>query len=177
MEFTKDQLDRLGFYEKSQSIKRQELIYQAFRILRNGANTKSDFFGMLAATNLLNAIVKLPDSKGKLSYAFKRYLADVLKDAIIHKKLYLFDSIHYSNDCFYIRCYSLHFSFHHLMVNKAIIAEMISSGLDSGETWDGIRLQQYAESIFDVAKKIKHIANEEDRLRTIHLFKHSLTVH
>lgn len=48
------------------------------------------------------------------------------------------------------------------------------SDLDSEEAWDGIRLQQYAELIFNTALQLKHIQIEEDMLITIQKIKLSI---
>lgn len=174
MEFSNEQLEKLGFYEDILQKEKELLLQKAFKVIHSKVNTKCDFFSMLAATNLLNALVKQPYFKKRISYSFKRNLANILEDIITNRMTYLFDSIHYDNDCIYVRCYSLHFSFHNLLVNKNVIADLEMSGLDSGEAWDGMRLQQHAELIFDTALQLKHIRREEERLITIQKLKLSI---
>ena len=171
MQFTPRQLEKLGYKESSQNSKMQSLIKSSFKILRNRPTTKSEFFRFLAATNLLNALVKLPENKGILSYGFKNYLARVLADIIMLRRIDLFDSIHYEDNCFYIRCYSLHFSFHNVIKNQEIIDGFITTGLDSNEKWDGLKLQRHAEAIFNLAHEIIRLNSEEKRHKKVAEFK------
>lgn len=174
MQFNPDQLERLGYKEDPVQLKMQTLINSAFNIIHKNPTTKTDFFRFLAATNLLNSLVKLPENKGKLSYRFKIYLSRVLTEAISNKKTHLFDSIHYDDNCFYVRCYSLHFSFHNVITDKLIIEEFIASGLDSEEQWDGLRLQPHAESVFLLASEIAKLKSDEEKHRKVEEFKKML---
>ena len=174
MEFSTEQLVKLGVYEELQSRQNDYSASKAYEILRGKINSKADLFCMLSATNLLNALIKRPDCKKRFSYSFKRFLAKSLEDIITNRKGNLYDSIHYDKGCIYVRCYSLQFSFHNLMVNKNCINDLKMSGLDSGEPWDGLRLQPYAEEIFNTSVKIKQIKQEEGILIEVQRLKEHL---
>lgn len=174
MEFSKEQLIKLGFYEELNCCQNSLLVSKAYEILRGNIYTKTDMFSMLSATNLLNALIKRPNYNKRLSYSFKQFLAKSLEDVIAARKCNLFDSIHYSEGCIYVRCYSLQFSFHNLIVNKSCIADLQISGLDSGEPWEGLRLQPYAEAIFNTSVRLKQIKQENDRLIEVQKLKQYL---
>lgn len=110
-----------------------------------GIYAKTDIFVYLCALNLLNAAIKTPEFKGKLSYSIikpnaGRLIRDIdnLKDASI---TYYYDQ---EEGCLYIKVEDVIFSFHQVPPTPEILKASFSKPIQ----WSGVRLQKIAQPLF-----------------------------
>ena len=117
-------------------------------------HSKQDLFLKLSSLNYLNALVKREEYKNQISYG-------TIKPAVIWLVKYLVNNgltglceeiaVNHEEDCLYIRCYGLQFSFHH--VNSKMLAEEWPQLLNADITWDGVRLNQSQNSYMSWLKR------------------------
>ena len=115
---------------------------------------KQELFLRLCALNYLNALVKEKEYKGILGYWMIKPKAlqlaiDMMKNGLsgLYEEIYVKEK----EDCLYIRCYGLQFSFHH--VNVKVLVNNYPQLSNDNAKWDGVRLQPIAEPLYDLAKE------------------------
>ena len=130
-------------------------VEEAMRQLLRSIKTKNDTFLVLSSLNLLNFAVKQKEFKGEFGYGLiKPAVAKIVKICFENIDKHLVDEIYYNvkEQCVYIRCYGIQFSFHNVGA-KLIGEEFITSSLNKRVGWDGIRLQPIALELFSLAKE------------------------
>lgn len=116
--------------------------------------TKQELFLRLCSLNYLNALVKKKDFKGVLGYGMiKPEALQLAINLMKNNQSSLCEEIYVKEkeDCLYIRCYGLQFSFHH--VNVKVLVNNYPQLSNDNAKWDGVRLQPIAEPLYDLAKE------------------------
>lgn len=135
-------------------------------------HTKPELFLRLCSLNYLNALVKKKEYKSVLGYGMIKPKA--LQLAIDLKKngqSGLCDEIYVKEqeDCLYIRCYGIQFSFHH--INVKVLADNYPELCNADAKWDGVKLQSVAGELYSLANETIKENNDEvtvkDRINTI----------
>lgn len=127
-------------------------------------STKQELLMRLCALNLLNALVKKEEYKGKLNYGMiKPKVFYLIKNLASKDMLGLCDEIYIkpSENCAYIRCYGLQFGFHNI---NAKALEEYSQLTNEDGVWDGVRLQPIAEKVYGLAKEAVELGLDEKAL-------------
>ena len=134
--------------------------------------TKQDLFLRLCSLNYLNAMVKEKEYKGVLSYwMIKPKALQLVIDLMKNGQSGLCDEIYVKEkeDCLYIRCHGLQFSFHH--INVKVLADNFPELCNADAKWDGVKLQPVARALYSLANDtIKLNYNEvivKNRINTI----------
>lgn len=133
---------------------------------------KQELFLRLCALNYLNALVKEKEYKGILGYWMIKPKAlqlaiDMMKNGLsgLYEEIYVKEK----EDCLYIRCYGLQFSFHH--VNVKVLADNYPELCNADVKWDGVKLQSVAGELYSLANEmIKDNYDEvtvKDKINTI----------
>lgn len=131
----------------------------------NPVKTKQELFLRLCALNYLNAMVKQEEHKKVLNYsAIKPKVFYLIKNLAKNNQLGLCDGIFIklSENCAYIKCYGLQFSFHNINA-KALEEEYPFLVKEEGE-WDGIRLQPIAGALYVLAIEVAERDVEESEI-------------
>jgi len=118
-------------------------------------HTKQELFLKLCSLNYLNALVKQAEYKEMISYGrIKSAVIRMVTDLAQNKKTGLCDeiSVKLDNDCVYIRCYGVQFSFHH--INSKILTAEWPELNNPTIQWDGVRLQPIAKELYELAKEV-----------------------
>lgn len=134
----------------------RELIDEAKQYIQREVQNKKDVFVKLCSLNLLNAAIKDKEYKKELSYGYiKPCVSRLVNFLVSHSENRYVDELYYDapDQCIYIRCYGIQFSFHNITVTKEI-ATFADSELNVPVKWDGIRLQPISEDLFFLAKDI-----------------------
>ena len=116
--------------------------------------TKQELFLRLCSLNYLNALVKKKNFKGVLGYGMiKPEALQLAINLMKNDQSSLCEEIYVKEkeDCLYIRCYGLQFSFHH--VNVKVLVNNYPQLSNDNAKWDGVRLQPIAEPLYDLAKE------------------------
>lgn len=130
-------------------------VYKAACSLSNACSDSSDVFHLLSCINLLNAAIKTPEWKDKLSYAdIKSRAADLFTQCIRDAEEFPDVHCYYSRDerCAYMKVYGVLFSFHNIRTNDDIDA-YCSSSRNQRLRWEGIRLQMMAPKVVELAEE------------------------
>lgn len=134
--------------------------------------TKQELFLRLCALNNLNALVKNKENKGVLGYWMIKPKALQLVIELIRKgQSDLCEEIYVKEDedCLYIRCYGLQFSFHH--INVKVLVKNYPQLCNTNAIWDGVKLQSVAGALHSLANEaMKEDYDEEiikGRIKTI----------
>ena len=134
--------------------------------------TKQELFLRLCALNNLNALVKKKENKGILGYGMIKPKALQLAIDLEEKgKSGLCEEIYVKEveDCLYIRCYGLQFSFHH--INVKVLVKNYPQLCNANAIWDGVKLQPVGEALYSLANEaMKEDYDEEiikGRIKTI----------
>lgn len=111
---------------------------------------EDEIFLMLCALNLLNAAIKTESFKDHLSYDLIKTNAVKLVaviDIIKNKDV----SYYYNKDenCLYLKCGDVVFSFHHVPLTNEILKASFASPI----SWPGIRLQKIAQPLMEFTIK------------------------
>ncbi|SEA55609.1 hypothetical protein SAMN05216462_1779 [Xylanibacter ruminicola] len=117
--------------------------------------TKQGLFLRLCALNYLNALVKKKEYKDVLTYGMiKPKVMYLAMDIAKNNKQDLCEGICYkqNEDCLFVKCYGLQFSFHH--VNVKALDEECSQLCDEDAQWEGVRLQPVAEQLYELANEV-----------------------
>lgn len=150
----------------------KELIEEAKQYIQRPILDKRDAFLKLCSLNLLNAAIKQKEFKNSLSYGYiKPCVSRFVEYVITHTEDSYVNEMYYNSDqnCMYIRCYGVQFSFHNIIITETISA-FVDSKSNIPVQWDGVRLQPIAQDLFLLAKDV-HIGNiEESQINVI--FKH-----
>lgn len=134
--------------------------------------TKQELFLRLCSLNYLNALVKKKEYKSVLGYGMIKPEAlqlaiNLMKDgqSSLCEEIYVKEE----EDCLYIRCYGLQFSFHH--VNVKVLENNYPQLCNDNARWDGVKLQSVAGALYSLANEtIKENHDEEVikvRIKTI----------
>ena len=118
-------------------------------------NSKHELFLRLCALNLLNAMAKQKEYKGKVNYGkVKASVYYLAKNLAKDQKLKLCDEMYIKpdEDCLYIRSFGLQFGFHHINANQ--LAEDYPHLVNKEGKWDGVKLQPIAEQLYDLASEV-----------------------
>lgn len=134
--------------------------------------TKQELFLRLCSLNYLNALVKKKDFKGVLGYGMiKPEALQLAINLMKNNQSSLCEEIYVKEkeDCLYIRCYGLQFSFHH--VNVKVLVNNYPQLSNDNAKWDGVKLQSVAEALYSMASETI-IENQEEetikvRIKTI----------
>ncbi|MFR9597349.1 MAG: hypothetical protein SNH79_07220 [Rikenellaceae bacterium] len=135
-----------------------ELINEAKRTTFRTIRSKEDAFIVLSALNLLNAAVKNKENKEYQEIAHYGFIKpSVVKfflQCIDKNNVKYIDEASYNakEQCLYIRCLGIQFSFHNIDVIS--IDNFINSLCNKQVSWDGIRLQPIAVELYELAKSI-----------------------
>ena len=133
---------------------KQDILTEALQYATIEVDSKADLFLRLCSLNYLNALVKLPDFKQKLDYGLiKPKALQLAIDLQKFGKKALCEeiSVREDEDCLYIRCMGLQFSFHH--VNAKLLIEAFPELSNPEAKWDGIRLQPVATQLYELGKE------------------------
>lgn len=144
-------------------------VYRAACSLSKYCLNNSDVFSMLSCINLLNAAIKTPQWKEKLSYGdIKLRAADLFAQCISDPKTFNQVQCYYdvAGHCAYMKIYGVIFSFHNLRLDDSIMS-FCSSSRNKKISWNGLRLQK-------IASKVMEIADEESSLAQIPDYKLTL---
>lgn len=125
--------------------------------------TKQELFLRLCSLNYLNALVKKKEYKNVLGYG-------MIKPKVMHfamnlkknDKVALCEDICFKTDedCLFVKCYGLQFSFHH--VGMSILEEECPELRNDEVKWEGLKLQPIAESLYVLAKEAYELGLEEN---------------
>lgn len=129
-------------------------------------STKQELLLRLCALNLLNALVKQEEYKGKLNYGMiKPKVFYLIKNLASRDQLGLSDEIYIkpSENCAYIRCYCLQFGFHN--INAKALEEEFPYLTNEGGQWDGVRLQPIADTLYNWAKEVETQNQDEQTIK------------
>lgn len=133
---------------------------------RKDIHTKQDLFKKLCSLNYLNALVKKKEYKDRVGYgAIKSTVIWTVKTLMKNGLEGLCEelSIDPDEDCLFVRCYGLQFSFHH--INSKMLTEEWPQLCDKEAKWDGVRLQPIAEDLYELAKDAVEQGMGEDDVR------------
>lgn len=128
-----------------------EAITQIIRTVR----TKNDAFLVLCSLNLLNAAVKREEYKELLGYGLiKPAVAKFIQLCTANEVHDFVEELNYNTkeQCAYIRCYGILFSFHNIGT-KHLSESFIKSCAIENIVWDGVRLQPIALDLYNLAKE------------------------
>ena len=128
-----------------------ELLSQANMLVE----TKQGLFLRLCSLNYLNALVKEKEYKGVLGYwMIKPKALQLAIDLMRNGQSSLCDEIYVKEheDCLYIRCYSLQFSFHH--INVKVLVNNYPELCNADTKWDGVKLQSVAGELYNLANEM-----------------------
>lgn len=135
-------------------------------------HTKLELFLRLCALNNLNALVKKKGNKGVLNYGMiKPKALQLAIDLMKNGQSGLCEEIYVKEeeDCLYIRCYGLQFSFHH--INVKILVNNYPQLCNANAIWDGVKLQPIGETLYSLANEaVKENYDEvtvKNRINTI----------
>lgn len=116
--------------------------------------TKQELFMRLCSLNYLNALVKKKEFKSVLGYGMiKPNVMHLAMNLVKNGKIELCEDISFKpdEDCLFVRCYGLQFSYHHVGVR--VLEEECPELQNDEVQWDGVRLQPIAEPLYDLAKE------------------------
>ena len=150
----------------------KELIEEAKQYIQRPIQDKRDAFLKLCSLNLLNAAIKQKKFKNSLSYGYiKPCVSRFVEYVITHTENSYVDEMYYNSDqnCMYIRCYGVQFSFHNIIITE-IISAFVDSKSNIPVQWDGVRLQPIAQDLVLLAKDL-HSGNIEE-IQINELFNH-----
>lgn len=135
-------------------------------------HTKLELFLRLCALNNLNALVKKKGNKGVLNYGMiKPKALQLAIDLMKNGQSGLCEEIYVKEeeDCLYIRCYGLQFSFHH--INVKVLVNNYPQLCNANAIWDGVKLQPVGETLYSLANEaVKENYDEvtvKNRINTI----------
>ena len=135
-------------------------------------HTKQELFLRLCALNNLNALVKKKENKDDLSYGMiKPKALQLAIDLMKNGQSGLCEEIYVKEkeDCLYIRCYGLQFSFHH--INVKVLVNNYPQLCNANAIWDGVKLQPVGETLYSLANEaVKENYDEvtvKNRINTI----------
>lgn len=137
----------------------EEVLYQA----KMPVQTKLELFLRLCSLNYLNALVKKKEYKGVLGYG-------MIKPKVMHLAMNLAKNdiiglcedicFKTDEDCLFVKCYGLQFSFHH--VGVSILEEECPELRNDEAEWEGLKLQPIAEPLYELANEMVEKGFEED---------------
>lgn len=128
--------------------------------------TKQELFLRLCSLNYLNALVKKKDFKGVLGYGMiKPEALQLAINLMKNDQSSLCEEIYVKEkeDCLYIRCYGLQFSFHH--VNVKVLVNNYPQLSNDNAKWDGVKLQSVAEALYSMASETIIENHEEETIK------------
>lgn len=128
-------------------------IKEAIQKTKTRINSKKDSFLVLSSLNLLNAAIKLKEHKDLIGYSFiKPTVSRLIEYYVQNRKQNFVDEIYYdiTNNCAYLRCFGIQFSFHNINYIDQNIVNLISK---RKVEWDAIRLQPIALDLYNLAKE------------------------
>ncbi len=143
-----------------------DLINEIQANARKDVHTKQELFLKLCSLNYLNALVKLEEYKKHISYGtIKPTVIWLVKYLVNNNLTGLCDDIavNLEDDCLFIRCYGLQFSFHH--INSKMLTEEWPQLLNADIMWDGVRLQPVAKQLYELAKEADSQESAEEMVR------------
>ena len=120
-------------------------------------------FLIVAALNLLNAVVKNDNLKSSLYYSYIKSNVSKVADYYISNKARFEDSsVYYDSNrkCFYFNIFEVVFSFHDIKETKQIINVAATS---EPIIWPGIRLQQIAQKVFEYGVLLNSEQGKNDK--------------
>lgn len=134
--------------------------------------TKQELFLRLCSLNYLNALVKKKEFKDVLGYGMIKPEAlqlaiNLMKNGLssLCEEIYVKED----EDCLYIRCYGLQFSYHH--INVKVLVNNYPQLCNDNARWDGLKLQSVAGALYSLANEtVKENYDEETikgRIKTI----------
>ena len=128
---------------------------EAIKQIHRTNRTKNDVFVVLCSLNLLNAAVKIDEYKDLVGYGLiKPSVSKLIQTCLANSSENLVDEIFYNaeNQCVYIRCFGIQFSFHNIDT-KRISPSILSSISNETIKWDGVRLQPIALELYFLSKE------------------------
>lgn len=144
---------------EEQEIKYEDA-YNAYLASLITIKDKYDAFYYFASMNLLNAYVKKSYAVGefKKKYKFKNYIVKGLEQIILSNIEDV--NIYLDTEIAYINVLNFQFSFHNIVYSKFLL-KYIKSNRNKKQEWEGIKLQPYAMSIYNLAKNIYYMKNKD----------------
>lgn len=124
-------------------------------------NNIQDMFLFYASLNLLNTYVK-QNKRSKHDYDFKKYVNFGLESVLANggMKDVSFD-IDNKEGTTLVNVAGVQFSFHYVMRSQALeLAMRTKHPMYKPQQWEGLRLQQSADTIFDWASNLEGLSNE-----------------
>lgn len=128
----------------------EEAVKQIIRTVR----TKNDAFLVLCSLNLLNAAVKIDEYKELIGYGLIKPAVSKFIQFCMVSSNDLVDEVYYNakEQCVYIRCFGIQFSFHNIDT-KRISPNIVSSISNETVEWDKVRLQPIALELYILANE------------------------
>lgn len=136
----------------------EEMLSQA----KMPVKTKQELFLRLCSLNYLNALVKKKENRGVLGYwMIKPEALQLAIDLMKNGQSGLCEEIYVKEeeDCLYIRCYGLQFSFHH--INVKVLVNSYPELCNDDAKWDGVKLQSVAEALYSLANETIRLNYDE----------------
>jgi len=134
--------------------------------------TKQELFLRLCSLNYLNALIKKKEYKSILGYGMiKPQVMHLAMNFVKNDMTGLCDDICFKpeEDCLFVKCYGLQFSFHH--VGVSVLEEECPELRNDEAEWEGIKLQPIAEPLYELANEMVEKGLEEgvmqDRIKAI----------
>lgn len=128
--------------------------------------TKQELFLRLCSLNYLNALVKKKEYRGILGYGMIKpealqLVINMMKNgqSSLSEEIYVKEK----EDCLYIRCYGLQFSFHH--INVKVLANNYPLLCNDNAKWDGVKLQSVAGALYSLANEIIKDNYDEETIK------------
>lgn len=140
----------------------EEMLSQA----KMPVKTKQELFLRLCSLNYLNALVKKKENRGLLGYwMIKPEALQLAIDLMKNGQSGLCEEIYVKEkeDCLYIRCYGLQFSFHH--INVKVLANNYPLLCNDNAKWDGVKLQSVAGALYSLANEIIKDNYDEETIK------------
>ena len=123
-------------------------------------------FTIVAALNLLNAVVKKDNLKSSLYYAYiKTNVSKVADYYLSNKENFKGATVYYElpRKCFYFNIFDVVFSFHQIKETNQIVN--VAANLES-IIWPGIRLQRIAQLVFEYGMQINGGEIKRDTIKS-----------
>ena len=140
-------------------------VYRALFAMKQQCSSTDDYFYLFASLNLLNAAIKTPEWKRKLSYnAIKGRVSDFFRMYATNSRMFQGIRAYYNveDKVAYVKIYGVIFSFHYIPVDRTI-EQFASSNRNVPMTWNGVRLQKIADWLYEKAASLSELSASEER--------------
>lgn len=138
-------------------------VYRALFAMKQHCSSTDDYFYLFASLNLLNAAIKTPEWKHKLSYrAIKGRVSDFFREYATNPSYFQGIRAHYNSieKVAYVKIYGVVFSFHYIPIDRTIEL-FISSNRNTPILWDGVKLQKISDWIYEKASSLSNLSQSD----------------